>query len=201
MAQEELHKLRIDKTAAGARPPRSRRPWLRYGLALAVLAGAAAAYLQAFPPRPTVEAAQVIQVYPTQAYTALSASGYVVAQRKAAVAAKTTSRLVWLGVEEGSRVREGEIIARLEGDDVEAARRQAAANLLSAQAGLASARAELHDAALNFSRQTELFRQRLVAKADYDAAEARHLKAQAAVASAGAAIAASQAAPRSTGWS
>jgi hypothetical protein len=50
----------------------------------------------------------------------LAASGYLVARRKAVVSAKIQGRLAELRVEEGSRVREGELIARLESSDYEA---------------------------------------------------------------------------------
>ena len=61
----------------------------------------------------------------TRPITVLNATGYVVAQRKAAVASKATGRLEWLGVQEGSRVKKGEVIARLESQDVAATRDQA----------------------------------------------------------------------------
>jgi multidrug efflux pump subunit AcrA (membrane-fusion protein) len=73
-------------------------------------------------PAAVVQVANVTQVYPAQAITLLNASGYVVAQRKSALASKVTGRLIWLGVEEGSRVKKGQVIARLESEDVEASR-------------------------------------------------------------------------------
>ena len=53
----------------------------------------------------------------------------MVADRKSAVASKLTGRIVYLGVEEGSRVRAGDIIARLESRDTAAARERAAQNV------------------------------------------------------------------------
>ena len=50
----------------------------------------------------------------------LTASGYVVARRKAVVSAKIQGRLSELKVEEGSHVRDGEVIARLESEDAAA---------------------------------------------------------------------------------
>jgi HlyD family secretion protein len=67
----------------------------------------------------------------------LAASGYLVARRKAVVSAKIQGRLSELRVEEGSRVRAGEIIARLESGDYEAQVRRAAAAVEHAQADLA----------------------------------------------------------------
>ncbi|MCM2257623.1 MAG: efflux RND transporter periplasmic adaptor subunit [Vicinamibacteria bacterium] len=67
----------------------------------------------------------------------LTASGYVVARRKAVVSAKIQGRLAWLGVEEGSRVREGELIARLEDADYLAQVQNSKAGVMRAEADLA----------------------------------------------------------------
>jgi HlyD family secretion protein len=66
----------------------------------------------------------------------LTASGYVVARRKAVVSAKIQGRLAWLKVEEGSHVREGEIFARLESTDYEASVERAKAAVQRAEADL-----------------------------------------------------------------
>ena len=65
-----------------------------------------------------VKSGVVTNVFPSQANSVLTASGYVVASRKAAVGSKGTGRLVYLGVEEGSHVKQGQIIGRLESADV-----------------------------------------------------------------------------------
>ena len=145
-----------------------------------------------------VETASVSMSYPSQAYTELNATGYVVAQRKAAVASKATGRLVWLGVEEGSRVKEGEIIARLENLDVKATREQAAANLQVANANLEQGLSELRDAETALKRSEELLAQGFVSRASHDIAVARHDKAKANIASLKAGIAAAQANLRGT---
>lgn len=56
----------------------------------------------------------------TTAVPILTAVGYLVARRKAVVSAKIQGRLAELSVEEGSRVREGQVIARLDNQDYEA---------------------------------------------------------------------------------
>ncbi len=194
MPDDDLSKLRIDKTTVSARPAGRRKMYFRIAAVLVAVLTVALYFTGTFTPAVEVEVATISEVYPYQTFTLLNASGYVVAQRKAAVASKTTSRLEWLGVEEGSRVRKGEVIARLEGEDVAAARRQASANLKVAEANLNQARAELHDATLAFNRQRDLVKQGIVAQADFDAAEARHKKAKAAVAGGGSAVKASRAA-------
>jgi multidrug efflux pump subunit AcrA (membrane-fusion protein) len=87
--------------------------------------------------------------------------------------------LVWLGVEEGSIVRKGEILARIENDDVLAGQSQAAANLNSSRSAREQLQAELHDAELSFNRIKILLAEGIVSTADFDAAQARYRKAQA----------------------
>lgn len=129
----------------------------------------------------TVETTSVSQVYPTQSFTLLNASGYVVAQRKAAVASKTTGRLEWIGVEEGSLVRSGQVIARLENLDLKAIVRQGEAGVHSSRASLEQFKADLADAEQLYKRQRELLKQGIVSQADFDTAEARFKHSAAAV--------------------
>ncbi|MBM4285627.1 MAG: efflux RND transporter periplasmic adaptor subunit [Deltaproteobacteria bacterium] len=139
-------------------------------------------------PSQEVSVASASRIFPYQAYTVLNASGYVVAQRKAAVSSKSTGRLIFLGVEEGSRVRKGQVLASLENDDLIATKNQAAAQVKEAEAGLAGGQAELADARLQYQRFKTLVGQDLVSKQDYDAAVARYRKALAGVDSARARI-------------
>ncbi len=187
MANEDLTKLKIAKKDRQGAPRAHKRAlfWIVLPLLLVV---AAVLLWGGLGPRVEIETTTVSQIYPSQGFTLLNASGYVVAQRKAAVASKATGRLEWLGVEEGSRVRAGEVLARLENRDVAAAREQAAANLVTAKASLEQARAERDDAGRAFSRQKELFSQGIVAQSDYDVAEARFKRAKAGVAGAAAAV-------------
>jgi RND family efflux transporter MFP subunit len=147
-----------------------------------------------FTPAMGVQVATITQVYPSQAFTLLNASGYVVAQRKSALASKVTGRLIWLGVEEGSLVKKDQVVARLENQDVNASKNQAAANVNVARFNLEQAQAELRDATLSFNRNKELLSRRVVAQQAYDNALARYEKAVAAVAAAEAALKASAAA-------
>lgn len=104
---------------------------------------------------------------PAQASAVLTASGYVVARRKAAVASKGTGRLVFLGVEEGDKVKKGEVIARLEDADVIAAQNRARQELRVVQA-------DLDEAKQNLERMRVLSQQDFVARAEYDVAEAKY---------------------------
>jgi len=196
MADEDLSGLKIEKGTEGFRPKRRRKGAVILIAAILLLLLIVLAATGLLSPRVEVETATVSQVYPSLTFTLLNASGYVVAQRKASVAPKTTGTLEWLGVEEGSRVRAGEIIARLENHDVTASRDQAAANLVNARASLEQSQAELRDAGLSYNRQKELVSQGIVAQADFDAADARYRKARGGVNGAKAAINAARAALR-----
>jgi RND family efflux transporter MFP subunit len=192
MSPESLDRLTIDKSRLGASKNRGRR--LRV-IPIAAVVGAAIAAVLFLRTRPvTIETTSVNLVYPTQSFTLLNASGYVVAQRKAAVAAKTTGRLEWLGVEEGSLVRSGQVIARLENKDLQALLLQGEAAVGSSKASLEQVRAELADAGQSFARQKELLKQGIVSKSDYDVAEARFKRAAAAVSGAEAGLRSSRAA-------
>ena len=139
----DLERLRIQRPNE-VRPQaafsRTRILFILLGLVLVILVGL---YLWGpLQPATTVSTAVVSRVYPAQAYTVLNASGYVVAQRKAAVSSKSTGRLAFLGVEEGSRVKKGQIIASLENEDLIAAKNEAAAQINQAKADLGTAQAE-----------------------------------------------------------
>ena len=193
MANEDLAKLKIGKPrmVSGGHRTRKFRRWIMVAI-IAVLA--AAIYSFVLSPVVEVEVATVSLAYPSQAFTLLNASGYVVAQRKAAVSSKATGRLEWLGVEEGSRVKKNEVIARLEDRDVAAASEQASANLENARSALVQARTELDDATLNYNRSKDLLAKGFIAQMDYDTSDARYKRAKAAVSGAESAINSAQAA-------
>ena len=185
----DLNRLRIprsEEAESAAGPSRTRILLVILGGVLLVLLGLY--FWGPLRPAQEVSAVGVAKTYPAQAYTVLNASGYVVAQRKAAVSSKSTGRLVFLGVEEGSRLKKGEILATLENEDLEAARNQAASQIKEAEAQLAQARAELTDAGLQHRRYRELVAKDLVARQDFDTAVARLDKAKAGVAAAQARI-------------
>jgi len=194
MAADDLSRLKIDKTAKTVPTIRRKRPMLIIGAAALIMLAAALYWMGIFTPAQSVEVATVSQTYPSQSFTLLNASGYVVPQRKAAVASKITAQLLEISVEEGSRVKKGDIIARLEGADAAAAREQAQANVSVSRYSLAQARAELEDAKVSYEREKELVDQEYTTKAQYDSAEARYKKAAAGVSGAQSAVKAAEAA-------
>ena len=194
MENEDLSKLKIDKTRVitGTRKKRRLIYWVLLIVAVLILGFL---YVKGvFTPAIQVQIATVSQVYPSQAFTMLNASGYVVAQRKSALASKVTGRLIWLGVEEGSFVKKDQVVARLENQDVSAAKDQAAANVHVARFTLEQAQAELRDATVSLNRNKELLSRSVVARQTYDDVLARYEKAVAGVAAGEAALKAANAA-------
>jgi RND family efflux transporter, MFP subunit len=192
VSNEDLSRLKIDRGSAATGTRKKRFPlaaWLAIAVMLVVLgflyfrSGIAV----------EVESATVTTAYPSQSFTLLNATGYVVAQRKAAVASKATGRVEWLGVTEGSKVTEGEIIARLENADVSATMDQAAASVNVAKANLQQAQAELVDAQAAFNRNRELLDKGFISPFAYDTVTARYHKAQAALRGFGAEVAVAEA--------
>lgn len=145
-----------------------------------------------------VEAGVVANAYPAQAITALNATGRVTAQRKAAVSTKATGRLEFLGVQEGSVVKSGDILARIENKDVTATQDQARAGVQAAKANLEQGLAEMRDAQSNLTRSEDLAKKNFISGASLDTAKARFDKAKAAVASLNGAIGVAQANLRAT---
>ncbi|MCA3183678.1 efflux RND transporter periplasmic adaptor subunit [Cupriavidus sp.] len=191
MADQDLSKLKIDRSAM-APAPRRRRRWVRYAIIAVIVLGLVGVGVRLAGPKP-VETTTVTAAYPSQNYTLLNATGYVVPQRKAAVASKAQGRLEWLGVLEGSRVKKDEIIARVESRDVEASAAQARAQVQVAEANLQLQQAELRDAEVNLKRSEMLLEPKAISKQQYDADLARYNKARASISNAQASIASSKA--------
>jgi len=188
MENEDLSKLKIDKSRVRIGPQKKRRLVYWVFLIVAVLVLGFLYFKGVFTPATQVQVATISQIYPSQAFTVLNASGYVVAQRKSALASKVTGRLIWLGVEEGSFVKKNEVVARLENQDVSASKDQAAANVNVARFTLEQAQAELRDATVSLNRNKELLSRGVVARQTYDDVLARYEKAVAGVAAGEAAL-------------
>jgi len=104
--------------------------------------------------------------------TVLNASGYVTARRQATVSSKTTGKVVEVLIEEGMKVKEGQVLARLDDTNIKAGLDVAQAQLASARTAVEETRAQLKQAALEFQRTTELAQQKIASQSDLDRAEA-----------------------------
>jgi RND family efflux transporter MFP subunit len=138
-----------------------------------------------------VEVTTVSLTYPSSANAVLTASGYVVAQQKAAIASKATGRLVFLGVEEGDKVKRNQIIAQIEDQDV-------VASLAQARANFDLAKADLDDARQWLERQRKMFASGTTSQAELDGAEARFKRVEASIRYATANVRASEVALENT---
>jgi RND family efflux transporter MFP subunit len=190
----DLSRLRIDRSLAPVRRRRPRR-WIVLGL-VAVAAIVAAGFIATRPRVVDVQTVAIVTAYPSQQFAILNATGYVVAQRKAAIASKATGRLEWLGVAEGSRVKAGEVIARLDDRDVVAQAEAAQAQVKAARASLEASLAEERDALAQHRRNVDLVGKGFVSQSALDASKARADRATAGVGSARAALAAAEAGAR-----
>ncbi len=136
---------------------------------------------------PEVEVGRAIVESGSAGLEILTATGYIVADRKAAVSPKISGRLEYLGVDTGSRVKPGQILARLEHRDLDAqlsdaksslanyqsAHLQAEAELEQARASLSQAQANKQKSSLELARQTRLLERGVTSKADTDNATAQ----------------------------
>jgi RND family efflux transporter MFP subunit len=147
-ARPDLTRLRIERKPFDARARRrGPSPWL---VGLGVLAAAAILFFLFGPKAPSVQTAPAQATGGgTASSQGISANGYVVARTKASVAAKIPGRLDYLGVTEGSRVRKGEIIARIESGEYEA-------QVLAQKAAIAQAEAQLEQARRDLERARAL---------------------------------------------
>jgi HlyD family secretion protein len=139
----DLSALRIDRAAGGSHR-------LRRGVVGAVLLFVAAAAVVLYLGRGRITTQQVTTIRPTvrrstdtPARAILSASGYLVARRKAVVSAKIQGRLAELDVDEGSWVTAGQVIARLDNADLQAQIEVARAGVQQANADLAEKQRQL----------------------------------------------------------
>ena len=167
----DLSKFKINRDLAPIRSRRRRR-WLWWGALALIIAGAGIWYARQ-PRVVTVQTTPVVTTYASQQFVLLNATGYVVAQRKAAISSKATGRLEWLGVTEGSVVKAGDIIARIDARDVVAQSESAQANVGAAKAALTQAQAEETDALAQLKRNQDLLAKGFVSAGSVDTAKAR----------------------------
>jgi RND family efflux transporter MFP subunit len=129
----DLASLRIDRSSQGTAGRSKKSRWLRkialWAVVVGLLAGVLLFLKDFLNPPIEVQLTTATLTSPAQASAVLTASGYVVARRKAAVASKGTGTLVFLGVEEGDKVKKGQVIARLDDSDVTATLQRTQENL------------------------------------------------------------------------
>src|SRR4029077_5168960 len=106
------------------------------------------------------------------AKTLLNGTGYVTPRREATVSSKVTGKVTEVFIEEGMKVKEGQILAKLDDSNVAASLKLAQAQLESAKASLLETRVRARDAELELRRISELIKNKIGTQADLDHAEA-----------------------------
>ena len=139
---DDLQSLRIDRSQrgdSGGGPPAWAQRYILCGVAVIVLLGLfALAYRMFSSDTPEVEVVRAAaQTSPNDVGgTVLSATGYIVAHHTINVNSKVTGRLKWIGVEKGDKVKEGQVLVRLEDQEFRASYEQAKGALDNARAYL-----------------------------------------------------------------
>lgn len=139
---QDLQSLRIDRSQRsdnGGEPPTWARRYIIIGIAVVVLLGVITLAYRAFSsdvPEVEVVRAAAQTSNSDVGGTVLSATGYIVAHHTINVNSKVTGRLAWIGVEKGDKVKEGQVIVRLEDEEFRASYRQAQGAVENARAYL-----------------------------------------------------------------
>jgi len=102
----------------------------------------------------------------------LNASGYVTARRRATVSSKITGKVIEVNVEEGRRVAEGQVLARLDDSPPRAALALAQAQAEAARRALRENEVRLAQAQLNQRRTAQLLQERIASQSQLDDAKA-----------------------------
>lgn len=190
----DLSSLRINRDS---QPSQGGSSWKKGAIIALLLCAAGAGAWSVLGNRPIPVKTLTVAITSGAAQDAvLTGQGYVVAQRKAAISSKATGRLEALYVIEGDKVKTGDIIGRIESSDVQASLAQQQAQIDVLKASLATAQAELEEAALVLKRQQTLNNSKAGIQAELEAAQARHKRALAQVQSAQAGILSQQATVR-----
>jgi len=169
---DELKSLRIDRAPAERPLPR----WIVPAVAVLALAAAALIAWRVLGGRvfaPEVDTAIVALITPAQGAQLLVATGYVVPQRKANISPRIGGRVAKIFVQDGTVVKEGQVIAVLEDADYRAQLAQAQAEVKAAQAREKRAEVDLLDAQRQYDREQILQRQSVSTPAALDTASAR----------------------------
>ena len=166
-----LEGLRIDRRSPVSRPQPS---WVVPGLIAVVILGAAFLWWLNRPKALSVQTAVARAQSAASAgssKTLLNASGYVTARRAATVSSKVTGKVMEVLVEEGKKVEEGQVLARLDASNIEAGLRLAQAQLEASRTFLDETKPNLVFAQRELKRFTELAASKIVSDSDLRKAE------------------------------
>jgi HlyD family secretion protein len=118
---EKLKSLKIDRANRGDNPANWSRRFILIGVSLLVLLAVVTMAYRALTPAATeVEVVRATAESSASPSIILNASGYIVAHHKISVNSKVTGRIAWIGVEKGDKVKQGQVLVRLEDEEFRA---------------------------------------------------------------------------------
>ena len=126
------------------------------GIPIAIFAGIVAAAFAFRSQKPVVEVAAASRPDAAGRQALLNASGYITPRRRATIAAKITGRVTGVFFDEGTRVAQGQLLARLDDSDVKRALESAEADRNSSQAAIADFEVQLKNAQIELHRAEQL---------------------------------------------
>ncbi len=191
----ELKNLKIDRDRRSTEPSKWASRWIIGGVLVFLLLGGYTMLSSRLNTAPEVEVQRVKSMNAAVAPqgVVLNATGYIVAAHKIQVAAKVIGKVKFIGVDKGDRVRENDVIVRLEDDEYQAQLQQARGQLATLQARLdealhgsrpeevaqalanvESARADLQNAKVTLDRSRNLVAENVAPKQSLDDAQARY---------------------------
>ncbi len=197
---EELAGLRIDRSAPaeGPGPSRWAKTYIVVGIAIVVLLGLGTLAYRLFGSAHEVEVVRATaEVGNIAGSVVLTATGYIIPHHKIEANSKVTGRVAWIGVEKGDKVKEGQVLVRLENQEFRAQYEQARGAADSARAqleqlehgsrpeeiqqaenNLSEARATAVNDKVTLDRTRNLFAQGVVSKQALDDATAKYEASQ-----------------------
>src|SRR5712692_3046228 len=203
--QAELKDLRIDRSRPQPGASKWATRWIIGGVLLFVLLGAGRFVYEKLNVAPVVQIQRIKSaVNPAAAggSVILNATGYIIAAHRIQVAAKVVGKVSWIGVDKGTKVKEGQVIVRLEDDEYRAQLQQARGQLANLQARLREmengsrpeeiagalanlnvAKADLENARITLQRTKDLAAAKVLSRQALDDGQARYDSAQAKVVS------------------
>jgi HlyD family secretion protein len=196
--QKDLSVLQIDRSQKGTLDSRGKAPWgpliyIGVGIVFVLIVGLAVSGIFASAPEVEVQRVTVERGAGTGGSVVLTAGGYIVAHHTIQVSSKIVGRVEWVGIEKGDRVKQGQVLVRLEDTEYRAQLEQAKANLNvakarllelergsrpqeidSARAAVAEAEANFNNAEVNLKRIEELARHEVASQQQLDNARTQY---------------------------
>lgn len=194
---KDLSVLQIDRSQKETLDQKRKPLWrpilyIGLGVIFIVLIGIAAAGI--FGNVAQVEVQRpVLEANATAGNVVLTAGGYIVAHHPIQVSSKVVGKVAWVGIEKADRVKEGQVLVRLEDSEFQAQFAQAKANLEvtkahlkeletgsrpqeieGARAAVELARANFQNAETNLGRTQEMFRAQIASQSQLDNARTQY---------------------------